>query len=59
MEKCWSQDPKERPVMLDIVQELEDILNVECNEVVQGESSIWLIPWNRVNSPSINSAWNA
>ena len=39
MQKCWSQDPNARPVITDIVQELVDISNAECNEVVQRESS--------------------
>ena len=39
MEKCWSQDPKERPVISDIVRELEDLSNAEFNEAVQEESS--------------------
>lgn len=39
MQKCWSQDQKARPVITDIVQELEDISNAECNEAVQGEAS--------------------
>ena len=39
MEKCWSQDPKARPVITDIVQELEDISKSECNEALQGDSS--------------------
>ena len=39
MEKCWSQDPKERPVISDIVRELGDLSNAEFNEGVQEESS--------------------
>ena len=39
MQKCWSQDPKARPVITDIVQELEDISNAERSEAVQAESS--------------------
>ena len=38
-EKCWFQDPKKRPVISDIVQELEDIWNAEFNEAVQEELS--------------------
>lgn len=37
MEKCWSQHPKDRPAISDIVKELEDMSNAESRQAVQEE----------------------